>query len=54
MIPTTLSAAAFSDLAGVTDEQRRAKTGFADARAAPRIVILDASLAWAPPVRLWV
>ncbi len=53
-IPTTLSAAEFSHLAGVTDEQRRAKTGFADPHVAPRIVILDAGLTLATPARLWL
>jgi len=53
-IPTTLSAAEFSHLFGVTDEQRRAKTGFADPHVAPRIVILDAGLTLATPPRLWL
>jgi maleylacetate reductase len=52
-IPTTLSAAEFSHLVGVTDEQRRAKTGFADPHVAPRIVILDAGLTLATPAQLW-
>jgi maleylacetate reductase len=53
-LPTTLSAAEFSHLVGVTDEQRRAKTGFADPHVAPRIVILDAGLTLATPMRLWL
>lgn len=53
-IPTTLSAAEFSHLVGVTNEERRAKTGFADTRVAPRIVILDALLTLATPLRLWL
>lgn len=53
-IPTTLSAAEFSHLVGVTDEARRAKTGFADARLAPRSVILDAELCLATPMDLWL
>jgi alcohol dehydrogenase class IV len=53
-IPTTLSAAEFSHLVGVTDEQRRAKTGFADPHVAPRIVVLDAGLTLATPTQLWL
>jgi alcohol dehydrogenase class IV len=53
-LPTTLSAAEFSHLAGVTDEQRRAKTGLADPQLAPRSVILDAELTLATPMRLWL
>ena len=58
-IPTTLSAAEFSHLAGVTDEAggpgaRPAKAGFADPRVAPRGVILDAALTLSTPERLWL
>lgn len=53
-IPTTLSAAEFSHLVGVTDERRGAKTGFAEARVAPRTVILDASLTLPTPMQLWL
>jgi len=58
-IPTTLSAAEFSHLAGVTDEAggpgtRPAKAGFADSRVAPRGVILDAALTLSTPERLWL
>jgi len=53
-LPTTLSAAEFSHLVGVTDEQRRAKIGFADPHVAPRIAILDAGLTLATPMRLWL
>lgn len=53
-IPTTLSAAEFSHLVGVTDEARQAKTGFADVRLAPRTVILDAELCLATPMDLWL
>lgn len=53
-IPTTLSAAEFSHLVGVTDEERRAKTGFADVRVAPRVAILDAQLTLPTPLRLWL
>jgi maleylacetate reductase len=58
-IPTTLSAAEFSHLVGVTDEtggpgDRPAKAGFADPRVAPRGVILDAALTLPTPERLWL
>jgi alcohol dehydrogenase class IV len=53
-IPTTLSAAEFSHLVGVTDEQQRAKVGFADPRVTPRIAILDAALTLATPMQLWL
>jgi len=55
-IPTTLSAAEFSHLAGVTDDAgaRPVKAGFADTRLAPRGVILDAALTLPTPARLWL
>ncbi len=53
-IPTTLSAAEFSHLAGVTDEATRAKGGIADARITPTAVVLDPSLTLPTPLRLWI
>ncbi|HKY83288.1 MAG TPA: iron-containing alcohol dehydrogenase [Anaerolineales bacterium] len=53
-IPTTLSAAEFSHLVGVTDEEKKAKTGFADPRLVPRSVILDPELTQATPMPLWL
>jgi len=55
-IPTTLSAAEFSHLAGVTDEDgdRRMKAGFADPRVTPRAVVLDAQLTLHTPPTLWL
>jgi len=55
-IPTTLSAAEFSHLAGVTDEDgsRRVKAGFADPRVTPRAVVLDARLTLYTPPTLWL
>ncbi len=55
-IPTTLSAAEFSHLAGVTDEDgdRRMKAGFADPRVTPRAVVLDAQLTLYTPPTLWL
>ena len=53
-IPTTLSAAEFSHLAGFTDEATKSKTGFADPRAMPRVVILDAEMTLPTPMWLWL
>lgn len=53
-IPTTLSAAEFSHLAGYTDEATRSKTGFADPRATPRVVILDPEMTLPTPMWLWL
>ncbi len=53
-IPTTLSAAEFSHVAGFTDEATKSKTGFGDARATPRVVILDPEMTLATPLWLWL
>ena len=53
-MPTTLSAAEFTPTAGVTDEEKRAKAGFVDARMIPRSVLLDAALTLPTPLRLWI
>lgn len=53
-IPTTLSAAEFSHLVGVTDEEAKRKSGFAHVPLAPRGVILDATLTLATPMWLWL
>lgn len=53
-IPTTLSAAEFSHLVGVTDEGEKMKRGFADAKLTPRSVILDANLTLPTPMQLWL
>ena len=53
-IPTTLSAAEFSHLVGVTDEDAKVKSGFSDAKLTPRGVILDASLTLTTPMQLWL
>lgn len=53
-IPTTLSAAEFSHLVGVTDESAKRKSGFADAKLTPRGVILDASVTLTTPMQLWL
>ncbi|MGH9203982.1 MAG: iron-containing alcohol dehydrogenase, partial [Vicinamibacterales bacterium] len=53
-IPTTLSAAEFSHLAGFTDEATKSKTGFADPRTTPRVAILDAEMTLSTPMWLWL
>jgi maleylacetate reductase len=53
-IPTTLSAAEFSHLAGLTDDETRAKGGLALAEITPTAVILDANLTLATPQPLWL
>ncbi len=53
-IPTTLSAAEFSHLVGVTDEESNMKVGFAHTQVTPRTVILDATLTLQTPLPLWL
>jgi 3-oxoacid CoA-transferase len=53
-LPTTLSAAEFSHLVGVTDERAKMKGGFAHTQVTPRGVILDARLTLATPEQLWL
>jgi len=52
-VPTTLSAAEFSHIAGMTDEKLNRKTGFRDLRMAPRLVFLDPNLTNQTPGWLW-
>jgi alcohol dehydrogenase len=52
-IPTTLSAAEFSHIAGMTDEKMNRKTGFRDVRMTPRIIFLDPELTIQTPSWLW-
>jgi|SRR5579884_1763264 len=52
-IPTTLSAAEFSPLFGVTDEQTHVKKGGSSPFVQPQVVILDANLTRLTPDWLW-
>jgi alcohol dehydrogenase len=52
-IPTTLSAAEFSHLAGMTDEKLNRKIGFRDLRIVPRLIFLDPELTIPTPGWLW-
>lgn len=53
-IPTTLSAAEWAHRAGVTDEEAGRKSGFADQRAVPPVVILDPETTVFTPEKLWL
>ena len=52
-VPTTLSAAEFSHIAGMTDEKLNRKSGFRDLRMVPRLVFLDPELTIPTPGWLW-
>ncbi|KIL45407.1 iron-containing alcohol dehydrogenase [Jeotgalibacillus soli] len=52
-IPTTLSAAEFSNIAGITDEQRRVKNLYIDDKLTPIQVFLDPSVTLDTPQWLW-
>jgi maleylacetate reductase len=53
-IPTTLSGAEWADRAGVTDESIRRKSGFADPKTVPPVVILDPQSTVFTPEKLWL
>ncbi len=53
-IPTTLGAAEFSHLAGITDDATRTKGGLAKPELVPNSVVLDANLTLATPPQLWL
>ena len=53
-VPTTLSAAEWAHRTGVTDEEVGRKSGFADKRAVPPVVILDPEVTVFTPERLWL
>jgi maleylacetate reductase len=53
-VPTTLSGAEWAHLVGVTDEAARRKSGFADAKAVPPVVILDPEATVFTPEYLWL
>ena len=52
-VPTTLSAAEFSHIAGTTDEKLNRKIGFRDLRMVPRLTFLDPDLTIPTPGWLW-
>ncbi|WP_339858615.1 iron-containing alcohol dehydrogenase [Pseudohongiella acticola] len=53
-VPTTLSAAEFSNNAGVTDSDKRAKEGYKAPGLAPRQIIYDPALTLHTPTWLWL
>lgn len=53
-IPTTLSAAEWAHRAGVTDEAVGKKSGFADTKSVPPVVILDPEVTIHTPEKLWL
>ncbi len=52
-VPTTLSAGEYTAVFGITDDDSRVKHAVADARLAPRVVLLDPGLSAATPPWLW-
>ena len=52
-VPTTLSAAEYSHVAGYTDEEANAKDRYVDPRLTPRTIILDPEMTLATPEWLW-
>jgi maleylacetate reductase len=52
-IPTTLSAAEFTPIAGVTDGEKKIKEAYTHPDMAPKAVILDPELTIATPAKLW-
>lgn len=53
-VPTTLSGAEWAHRVGVTDEAAGKKSGFADPKTVPRVVILDPEATVFTPERLWL
>ena len=53
-VPTTLSGAEWAHAVGVTDEAAGRKSGFADPKAVPPVVILDAEATLYTPEKLWL
>src|SRR5207249_820582 len=53
-IPTTLSAAELSGLAGFTTEDEHEKVGLRSAALIPRAVLFDAELTLETPLALWL
>ena len=53
-VPTTLSGAEWAQRIGVTDEAAGKKSGFADVKAVPPVVILDPEATMHTPEELWI
>ncbi|MDP3737646.1 MAG: iron-containing alcohol dehydrogenase [Hyphomonadaceae bacterium] len=52
-IPTTLSAAEFTAVAGVTDGEKKVKEAYTHPDMAPKAVVLDPALTLTTPAKLW-
>lgn len=52
-IPTTLSAAEFTPIAGVTDGEKQVKEAYTHPDMAPRAVVLDPAQTLSTPMKLW-
>lgn len=53
-IPTTLSAAEYDAVAGITDTERKIKELYIDVKLVPKVVILDPRLTLTVPMRIWL
>ena len=53
-VPTTLSGAEWAHRVGVTDEASGRKSGFADPKAVPQVVVLDPEATLFTPEKLWL
>ncbi len=53
-VPTTLSGAEWAHRVGVTDEATGRKSGFADPKAVPQVVVLDPETTLFTPEKLWL
>jgi alcohol dehydrogenase class IV len=53
-VPTTLSGSEWAHAIGVTDEEAGRKSGFADPKAVPPVVVLDAEVTLHTPEKLWL
>ncbi len=52
-VPTTLSAAEFSNIIGITDEHRKVKELYIDDQLTPKVVYMDPELCTDTPAWLW-
>lgn len=53
-IPTTLSAAEYDAVAGITDTERKTKELYIDVKLVPKVVILDPRLTLTVPMHVWL
>ena len=53
-VPTTLSAAEYDAVAGITDTERKIKELYIDNQLVPKVVVLDPSLTLSVPMVIWL